>query len=401
MSDCDHWPSDADDCHSESDVSQAGPAPPRSGLRPAGKAPVTLLYDCDTSDDDEPTNPYNVEWKLSVNRRRRAGESETSIIVSPRKFWKRVLQPKLETAMEKRPCKVDDTEIVMSTTHRSTKPFRKRFPNLDIEWSVVEKQLQDWNDLPSTGKKRNLITINVTFESTYTESDKVVKRKATINQLEELQARIGDGAVLSRGVCVRKAYALMRCPGPPCKKGSDHCWQSEGEHYPLHPHHVKMLADHLQAGKPLDGHDDVPENIRRLVRDDERERQSREQKNRGARKRRRRGSDDLTIVPPDSCVPAMVFPTTPLLGLAHRSEELVRKYTVWKKHDESDEAKGHYELMQNIALKEGFDLNYMSSNQHRMCNMFMDEGVPEGFAWQYVSGVPWWYKKERENTRGS
>ncbi|KAJ3497735.1 hypothetical protein NLG97_g1673 [Lecanicillium saksenae] len=138
--------------------------------------------------------------------------------------------------------------------------------------------------------KRNLITINVTFEGTYVESDKVIKRKATINQLEELQARIGDGAVLSRGVCIRRTYALMRCPGPPCEKGSEHCWQFQGEHYPLHPHHVKMLTDHLQAGKPLDGHEDVPQKIRRLVRDDERDRQSREQKNGRTRKRRRRGS---------------------------------------------------------------------------------------------------------------
>lgn len=60
MSECEHWPSDADDCCCESDVSQDGPAPPRSGLRPEGKAAVTLLYDCETSDDDEPTNPYNV-----------------------------------------------------------------------------------------------------------------------------------------------------------------------------------------------------------------------------------------------------------------------------------------------------------------------------------------------------
>ncbi|EJP60902.1 uncharacterized protein BBA_10145 [Beauveria bassiana ARSEF 2860] len=392
MSQSDNWPSDADDCQShltsDDEVSQNVSTAPRSRLRPAGKAPVTLLYDCQTSDEDELTIPYNVEWKL---------------------FWRRLLQPKLETAMEKKPCRVDDTEIVMSTTHRSTGPFRKRFANLDIEWLVIEKQLQDWNELPNTGKKRNLITINITFESTYIESNKVTRGRATVNQLEELQARIGDGAVLSRGVCVKKAFALMRCPGPPCKKGSDHCWQSDGQHYPLHPHHVKMLADHLQAGKPLDGHDDVPETFRRLVLDDERDRQSREENERAKRKRRRPGSENLTINPPNpaqlahdgrTIIPAMVFPTTPLMGFAQRSEDNIRAHTTWLKHGASDEQKGHYEFMQQLALRNGYDLDYMHSNKERVCVFSMDEGVPEGFAWRYVSGVPW-FKKEREKAAGN
>ncbi|KAK2020576.1 hypothetical protein LX32DRAFT_716414 [Colletotrichum zoysiae] len=36
--------------------------------------------------------------------------------------------------------------------------------------------------------------------------------------------------------------------------------QSEGKHHRLLPHHVKMLADHLQAGRPLNGYD-VPRDI--------------------------------------------------------------------------------------------------------------------------------------------
>lgn len=132
------------------------------------------------------------------------------------------------------------------------------------------------------------------------------------------------------------AFALMRCPSAPCKKGSDHCWQVDGEHYPLHPHHVKMLADHLQAGKPLDRHDDVPKTFRRLVLNDEHDRQSREENERAKRKRRRPGSENLTITPPNAAqlafknlatVPAMVFPTTPLMGFAQRSEDNIRAHT--------------------------------------------------------------------------
>lgn len=87
-------------------------------------------------------------------------------------------------------------------------------------------------------------------------------------------------------------------PGPPCTEG-DHCWIYEGEHHPVHTHHVSMLADHLQVGKPLNGHDDVLETFRRLVLDDERDRKQREEnewesEQRG--KRRRRGSDDPIVI---------------------------------------------------------------------------------------------------------
>ncbi|KAM3547114.1 hypothetical protein MY1884_009733, partial [Beauveria asiatica] len=91
-----------------------------------------------------------------------------------------------------------------------------------------------------------------------------------------------------------------------------------------------MLADHLQSGKPVNGHDDVPETFRRLVLDDERDRERREEKERTARKRRHQDSNNLTIVPPNAFqfssdsrpdIPAIVFPTTPLMGFNQRGED--------------------------------------------------------------------------------
>ena len=167
---------------------------------------------------------------------------------------------------------------------------------------------------------------------------------AIVNQEAELEART---AGLGRGACIKKAYALMRCPGRPCTKG-DHCWQNKGKHYSLQPHHVRMLADHLQAGKPLNGHDDVPDNFRRLVLDDEREREERERKEREkaqTRKRKRRDSDGLSrgmmTVHCHSYVPGrgpytntpstlrMVFPTSPVVGLKLPRDNIVRAYNKW------------------------------------------------------------------------
>lgn len=187
--------------------------------------------------------------------------------------------------------KEEATKLALSVTDHKTSKITKRSPKLEVNWPFVAKQLQEWSKFLSDGKK---ITVAITFYYQRVDNGKAGRGGATANQEAELEART---AGLRRGACIRKAYALMRCPGRPCTKG-DHCWQNEGKHYQLQPHHVRMLADHLQAGRALNGHDDVPDNFRRLVLDDEREREEREQKERDKqrdkeqyRKRRRRDCD--------------------------------------------------------------------------------------------------------------
>lgn len=83
MSQSDIWPSDDDasdsqSCHIlTSDDNESPPATlvSKSHLRPTGKAPVPMsstTRGVETS-DEEPAMLYNVEWKLSINNRRRAG----------------------------------------------------------------------------------------------------------------------------------------------------------------------------------------------------------------------------------------------------------------------------------------------------------------------------------------
>lgn len=133
-----------------------------------------------------------------------------------------------------------------------------------------------------------------------------------------------------------------------------------------------MLADHLQSRKPLNGHEDVPETVRRLVLDDERDRERREEKGRNTCTRRRQDLNNLTIIPPNTYqlepdsrpyAPSMVFPTTPLMGFDRRSEDLLRAYGAWLNHEASEEQKGHNEFMQQLALRHGFNLDFIGSNK--------------------------------------
>jgi hypothetical protein len=70
--------------------------------------------------DSEPTIYYNVEWKLSVRNRGQAGESELDVVISPQKFWKHILRPKVINACVEKPWKEKKTKLILSVTDRKT-----------------------------------------------------------------------------------------------------------------------------------------------------------------------------------------------------------------------------------------------------------------------------------------
>ncbi|CAH0034985.1 unnamed protein product [Clonostachys rhizophaga] len=347
--------------------------------------------------DGEPTIRYNVEWKLFVKNRGQAGESELDIVISPHKFWKHVLLPKMMEASANKPWAEDATKLILSVTDRRTSKITKRFPKLNVDWRFVGKQLQEWSHFINDGKR---ITATITFYYQHVESNSTSGRGgATANQEADLEART---SILGRGKCIRQAYALMRCPGPPCTEG-DHCWQYEGRHYPLRPHHVRMLADHMQAGRTLNGHDDVPDDFRRLVLDDQREREERERKEQ-SRKRRRRNSDDAPSMLTGHCyycatggrgtesaaplTPAMVFPTFPLTESELPKEDEVNAYSVWQRSlVRNEERKEQYRLAEELTLERCFDLDMLASNQERIYRLYVRHGIAEGIAWRYISDI--------------
>ena len=49
--------------------------------------------------------------------------------------------------------KCDDTSVVASVNNRLERDLTKRFDDMDIDWSVVERQLIRWGELCRLGKK--------------------------------------------------------------------------------------------------------------------------------------------------------------------------------------------------------------------------------------------------------
>ena len=130
---------------SSSDSEESQPAP-RSQLRPAGAA-LTFVphanWNPERSYEGERTIHWNMQWKLCLKKREQTGESELGIVISPRKFWKHVLRPKVMAATADKSWKEDDTKIVLSVTDRKTADITKRYPKLEVYWKYVSKQLQE------------------------------------------------------------------------------------------------------------------------------------------------------------------------------------------------------------------------------------------------------------------
>ena len=163
----------------------------------------------------------------------------------------------------------------------------------------------------------------------------------------------------------------------------------------------------------MNGHDDVPDDFRRLVLDDERERGERERKERekATRKRKRRDSDgsshDMMTVHCHSCVPGrsrsdspstprMVFPKSPVVNLNLPREDAVKAYNEWQRSQVSTaEQKECYDMAQELTLAHCYDLNVLAANQERMYRFYVQHGIPEGVAWHYVCDIGSFLKQEK------
>jgi len=175
----------------------------------------------------------------------------------------------------------------------------------------------------------------------------------------------------------------------------------------------------MQAGKPLNGHDDVPEEFRRPVRDAEREREEREQKERDKlRKRKRRDSDGSGVgiianrclrcvtgsgIPPSlPRSPSPVFPTSPLIRLNLPREDAVREYSAWHRGQVgTEEQKQHYDAARELTLKEYYDLNILIPDKKKLHRFYLKHGILDGVAWCFVSSAKAFLEDRVKRTRSA
>jgi hypothetical protein len=185
-----------------------------------------------------------MEWKLTLNKRVIAKQTEDDLVLAPSDFWNEELSLKIADIVKStgKPCKADATTIVMSVNDRSERDITKRFEELQIDWLIVENKLQVWSHLLCIGKR-----LRVSVSLNYVESGKTARtagRGATATQLVERNAQLDAEQVVSGGPDAwRHVYNLFRCPGPLCDRGP-YCWQDPDakKHYKLMGHHLRSLV---------------------------------------------------------------------------------------------------------------------------------------------------------------
>jgi hypothetical protein len=149
-----------------------------------------------------------------------AKQTENDLVIAPSDFWTKELFSQIEDIVKStgKSCNAYATTIAISVNDRSEHDITKRFAKPDIDWLVIETQLQAWSHLLRIGKK---LRINVSFN--YVESNKASRtagRGATAAALVERNTRLDAEQAVSGGPDVwRRVYSLMRCPGSPCDLG--------------------------------------------------------------------------------------------------------------------------------------------------------------------------------------
>ncbi|EOA85573.1 uncharacterized protein SETTUDRAFT_29158 [Exserohilum turcica Et28A] len=113
---------------------------------------------------------YSIEWKIAVDNGAIAKDTEQDVVLAPAVYWRMYLQAKVEKLVDKKlprssHVELDDISVVASVKDRSESDLTRRFDDMNIDWSVVERQFVQWSELFRAGKR---LKVNLAFN--YTDS---------------------------------------------------------------------------------------------------------------------------------------------------------------------------------------------------------------------------------------
>ncbi|KAJ5005564.1 hypothetical protein K4K57_011679 [Colletotrichum sp. SAR 10_99] len=350
---------------------------------------------------------YTMQWKLTLNSRKAVEQTEQNLAISPNDFWKEVLSSKVDeiVASKKKVYETSATTIVMSVPNdRSEDKITKHFQGQQIDWAVVERQLQGWSQLLRAGKR-----LKVYVQLDYVESASTGRpagRGATAIGLAERTARM-DAEQQAAGEVDpwRRVYQLMRCPGAPCDNGQ-WCWQDRARkmHHKLLDHHMRDLVRWVQQGHSLETHDDVPEEIRAQLYAQEQQGRKRKRQNSASEPPSHTpviihnhiadytaASDRMT---PDFGSPGIPPSRPPPLCVDGLRDDAVEAYCKWHcSKVRSITQKQHFELAYNITIEMGLDLELIHDDND--AQFFIEQGVLEGVARRWVRDIQAYLDQEQ------
>lgn len=254
-----------------------------SAARPQSQASVNQLDFLQLSDwiehnsyeENTPTYiHYSVEWQVTLNNKVISKDTEQDLVLAPTAYWHIILKPKLDMLTQRKleqnqGARCDDTNVVVCVNHRSQRDLTKRFNEVDIDWSVIERKLLAWGDLLRDGRKLR-VNLSVNYVDAQPATTAVPRRggklgsSTTRRMIAERAAQLDSEEDSTGSPSIwQKVYSLTRCPGRPCVMGP-HYWRDAvgKKHYKLRTQHLKSLTDFIAEGYTLQSHADIPEYLR-------------------------------------------------------------------------------------------------------------------------------------------
>ncbi|GFG19953.1 hypothetical protein IFM5058_10396 [Aspergillus udagawae] len=369
-------------------------------------------------DEDPPIHlHYSIEWKVTVNNRVVAKDTEPDLVLAPSAYWSEFLRKKLEDRVQKktqrsRRVRSEDTAVVVSVNDRSQRDLNKWFEKTHVEWSAVERQLLRWSNLFRIGKK---LTVGISFNyvdddyTTASGNDKRGTRSVTRKMLADRDAQINAESTSGQVPAWEHVYRLMRCPGKPCNLGK-WCWQDPvgKKHYSLKTHHLTDLVKYvLDEEGILESHDDVPHRIReQLYAEEQQKLQSRGPM--GSAMPTPNGNPININVLPTQPSQAPVFSNSPnaqaplpppdkdRLKIRGPRDMAVRAYCEWQESNVVDEnLKANFRKARDVAITNGYDLEQVDGEHDRgfFIDFFTQNGVIVGIAQRFVSDIRDWVEE--------
>lgn len=378
--------------------------------------------------EDEPTYiHYAIEWKIVVNNKAVARDTEQDVVLAPGAYWHMCLKDKVEKLASKKTgqskerqsqtqvqVQCEETNITVSVTDRTKRDLVRRFDDMAVDWSVVQTQLDDWSELFRAGRKLRVALAFVYPQVPAALSTRGGKhgtgRRGTATQrhLDELDRQIEGEQACNDGrpPAWQTVYKLMQCAGGPCHNKNKWCWQDvkTERHYVLKHHHLKSLTAYVEDGGVLASHEDVPEEMQEQLLAEEEQRVTRQSKMVGSTPQAGSSSCqpiNITNIMPSSDVDRSTDSSSNTAQMAVVAnipgprDEAVRDYRDWHLSQVSDEAyKTGFKRACELALEDCMDLEQVHLDQD--IDFFVKGGVKRGIACMFVREVPRWAKRLKE-----